>query len=199
MKKEAIFIQKSIRVFFTAVCLIIFVSSILLLSKTDQNASALAPLSPFPTTFKITNTAAPTSTNTPSPTFTPALITGVLNCNTVAAGVTCANNGSYLDYNVNINVTGLTGGATAGNITIGTYTRGTSGGEMGMMSDFVHSETSGWPSNTVFSRVVIQPFDAAGVGYDGFSSGTGTNVSVTNNTADWRYIGGSGGGRILYL
>jgi hypothetical protein len=108
-------------------------------------------------------------------------------------GVTCTNHGSYLDYNINIVVTGLTGGATAGNITIGSYTRGTSGGEMGMMSNFVHSETSGWSENTVYSQVIIQPFDAAGVGYAGFTSGAGTNVSVTNKVSDWRYIGGSGG------
>lgn len=144
-----------------------------------------------------------TPTATPSPiataTFTPipvtptaTLITGVLTCNTVAAGVTCANHGSYLDYNININVTGLTGGATAYNIPIGTYKRSTSGGYMGMMSDFVHSETSYYSQNSVFSMVRIQPFDAARVDYASFTSGAGTYVQVTNSVNDWRFIGGTG-------
>jgi len=66
MKKEAIFIQKSIRVIFTAVYLIIFVSSILPLSKTGQSASARILLSPFPTQIR-TEPPPPTSTPSPSP------------------------------------------------------------------------------------------------------------------------------------
>lgn len=147
------------------------------------------------------NTSTPTPTITASPTATatftpipatPTLITGVLTCNTVVVGVTCANHGSYLDYNININVTGLTGGATAYNIPIGTYKRSTSGGYMGMMSDFVHSETSYYSPNSVFSMVRIQPFDAARVDYASFTSGAGTYVQVTNSVNDWRFIGGTG-------
>ena len=149
---------------------------------------------PTPTiTFTPTQTPTSTITSTPTLTFTPTLITGVLTCNTVAAGVTCINYGSYLDYNINIVVTGLTGGATASGITIGSYKRSTNGGTMGMMSDFVHSETSVYAQNTVLSLVSIQPFDAAAVNYAAFTSGAGTNVSVTNKTSDWRYIGGTGG------
>ncbi len=101
--------------------------------------------------------------------------------------------GTYLDYSINIHVTGLTGGATASEIYIGSYKRSTSGGYMGMISDFVHSETSGYPQNSVLSWVLIQPFDASGVGYPGFVSDSGTNASVTNKVSDWRYIGGTGG------
>jgi len=147
-----------------------------------------------PTNTPMNTKQVPTrATQTNTPTATPTLISGILACNTVAPDVTCTNNGSYLDYSININITGLTGGATAGYTFIGTYTRSTSGGEMGMMSNFVHSETSGWPLNIVSSKVFIHPFDAQGVGYTGFTSGAGTNVSVTNNTAGWQYIGGSGG------
>lgn len=135
------------------------------------------------------SSSAVAQTSTPTPT----LISGVLACNTVAAGVTCTNHGTYLDYSLNIVVTGLTGGTTASDIFIGTYTRSTSGGYMGMMSDFVHSETSVYPDNTVLSFVGIQPFDASGMGYASFTSAPGTNVNVTNQTSDWRYIGGSGG------
>lgn len=66
----------------------------------------------------------PTIVFTATPSVTPTLISGVLSCDTVAPGVTCTNYGTYLDYNINIVVTGLTGGATAYNIFIATFMRG---------------------------------------------------------------------------
>ncbi len=201
MNKEANSPIKSFSFVIIGLLLIIINGKSFLSSKGNQLISIPIPSTPTgendsPTSTPVNTKPVPTRstrTNTPSPTATPTLISGVLTCNTVVAGVTCTNNGSYLDYNININVTGLTGGATAGDITIGTYKRSTSGGYMGMMSNFVHSETSGDSRNTVFSSVVIHPFDAGGAVYTGFTSVAGTNVSVTNKTADWRYIGGSGG------
>ena len=144
------------------------------------------------------DTDTPTPSLTSSPTFTntntPTLISGVLTCNTVVAGVTCINYGTYLDYNINIVVTGLTGGATASGITIGTYKRSTSGGYMGMSSDFMHCETSNYPNNKVYSSVRLKPFDAGAVNYPGFTSGAGMNACVANLVpTDWRYIPGTKG------
>lgn len=152
-------------------------------------ASPNVPLSPLPTLIRTVTARPPTS----SPTAT--LVSGVLSCNTVAPGVTCTDYGTYLDYNIDISVSGLTGGATAGYIFIGTYQRTTNGGEMGMTSSFIHCETSGYVSNTVSSAVHIQPFDASGIWYPWFTNDTGgTSVCVKNNVAnDWRYIPGSGG------
>ena len=194
MLKEAKSIQITISFIFAGLLLIVFTVSIILPLQPGQTVSAMNLL-------QAEDTATPTATleDTPTPTFTPTFtstrtptfITGVLTCNTVVAGVTCTNYGTYLDYNININVTGLTGGTTAYNITIGTYKRSTSGGNMGMMSNFVHSETSIYSQNKVFSMVRVQPFDAARVDYASFTSGAGTNVYVVNNTDSWRYIGGT--------
>lgn len=150
---------------------------------------------PTPTqTYTPTITLTPSNTPTSTITNTPTLISGVLTCNTAVAGVTCTNYGTYLDYNINIVVTGLTGGATTPSITIGSYKRSTNGGYMGMSSDFQHCETSGYSQNTIYSAVGINPFDAAGFLYPSFTNGPGTNVCVNNNVpADWRYVNGSGG------
>lgn len=113
----------------------------------------------------------------------------MLSCDTVASGVTCTNYGTYLDYNINIVVSGLTGGATAYDIFIGTYKQTTNPGYMGMSSNFTHCETSSYINNTVSSAVGISPWGGAGVLYPAFISGAGTNVCVTNQVAnDWRYV-----------
>lgn len=152
-------------------------------------ASPDMPLSPFPTLIRTVTARPPTS----SPTAT--LVSGVLTCDTTAPGVTCTDYGTYLDYNINISVSGLPIGATASDTFIGTYQRTTNGGEMGMTSSFIHCETSGYVSNTVSSAVHIQPFDAPGIWYPWFTNDTGgTRVCVKNNAVnDWRYIAGSGG------
>lgn len=142
----------------------------------------------------VTDTLTPTNIPTGTPTLTPTLISGVLSCDAVALGVTCTNYGTYLDYNINIVVTGLTGGATASSIYIGTYKRTTNGGYLGMSSDFGQCETSWFLENSVYSAVTILPFDASGVNYPGFVSDVGTAVCVHNYIQnDWRYIGGTGG------
>jgi hypothetical protein len=159
-----------------------------LLASPSAARTRRGPSPPATTGFTYTPTATSTFTATPT------LISGVLSCDTVAPGLTCTDYGTYLDYNINIVVTGLTGGATANDNFIGTYRRTTNGGEMGMTSDFTHCETSGYIYNTVSSAVHIQPFDAAGILYPVFASSTGTDVCVTNNVVnDWRSIGGSGG------
>ncbi|WKZ36956.1 MAG: hypothetical protein QY332_03335 [Anaerolineales bacterium] len=184
-------IQRIIRFACAGLLLAVFISVIIFPSPPEQTASAMNSLDEG-------DTATPTATleNTPTftatPTRTPTLISGVLTCNTVATGVTCTNYGTYLKYDININVTGLTGGATASNIFIGTYKRSTNGGWMGMMSNFIHAETSIHQSNKVFSMVRISPFDAAAVDYASFTSGAGTNVYVINSVNHWRYIAGTG-------
>ncbi|WKZ36959.1 MAG: amidase domain-containing protein [Anaerolineales bacterium] len=182
-------IQRIIRFACAGLLLAVFISVIIFPSPPEQTASAMSSLDEG-------DTATPTATleNTPTSTATPTrtLISGVLTCNTVATGVTCTNYGTYLKYDININVTGLTGGATASNIFIGTYKRSTNGGWMGMMSNFIHAETSIHQNNKVFSMVRISPFDAAAVDYASFTSGAGTNVYVINSVNHWRYIAGTG-------
>ncbi len=97
-----------------------------------------------------------------TPLSAPMRADGGLTCNGTPAGVTCTDYGAYLDYSINIHVTGLTGGATAFDIFIGSYSRSTDGGEMGMMSDFVHSEMSWYPQNNVNSAVSIRTRNAGG-------------------------------------
>jgi hypothetical protein len=121
-------------------CIFKVLSSLILLAVFCTNQVAAAPGNSANQAEK--NVTPPISLISTTHALMPALDTGVLTCNSVAAGVTCTNHGSYLDYNINIVVTGLTGGATAYDIFIGSYIRSTNGGYMGMMSDFVHSETS---------------------------------------------------------
>jgi len=137
------------------------------------------PLSPFPTTIK--------ETDTPYVTATPTLISGVLSCNTVAPGVTCTNYGTYLDYNINIVVTGING--TANDISIGTYIQTTNPGYVGMSSNFTHCETSAFTGNTISSAVAIEPWGGTPTTYPYFFSGAGVNVCTTNHVVnDWRYV-----------
>lgn len=149
-----------------------------------------------PTFTPTVPTETPTPTlppSTPTITPTPTLITGVLTCGTTANGVTCTNKGSYLDYDINFKVKGLTGGTTVYSIFIGTYKRSTTGGYMGMTSNFVHAETSSDARNTVLSLVRIKPFDSGNVDYPSFTGGPGIKVPVMNQVSDWRYIAGTGG------
>ncbi len=133
----------------------------------------------------------PTLLFTATPSATLTLISGALSCDTTAPGVTCANYGTYLDYNINIVVEGLTGGATAYDNFIGTFKRADGGGYLGMQSDFWHGETSGYGSNTVLSKVRIQQNGYAYVDYASFTSGAGYDVSVHNQTDEWKDVPGS--------
>lgn len=188
MKKEPYPIQKNITYVFAVSILMVFGGSFMLSLKPAHSVSALQEAASDTPTLPLTFT----QTNTP--TSTPTLISGVLTCNTVTTGVTCTNYGTYLDYNINKVVTGLTGGATASSITIGSYKRSTNGGYMGMSSDFQHCETSGYSQNTVYSAVGINPFDAGGFLYPSVTGGPGINVCVHDNVlGDWRYVNGSGG------
>ncbi|WKZ36921.1 MAG: hypothetical protein QY332_03155 [Anaerolineales bacterium] len=184
-------IQRIIRFACAGLLLAVFISTITLPSQPGESVSAMKLLQAGDTATP-TATLENTPTSTATPTRTPTLISGVLTCNTVATGVTCTNYGTYLKYDININVTGLPGGATASNIFIGKYKRSTNGGWMGMMSNFIHAETSIHQSNKVFSMVRISPFDAAAVDYASFTSGAGTNVYVINSVNHWRYIAGTG-------
>ncbi len=129
-----------------------------------------------------------------APTVTP--VRGVLSCyGTPPAGVTCTNMGNYLVFDIQKVVTGLTGGATMSNFTVGQYKRNGGSSQMGVVANYVHTETSGYALNTVYTGVSVCPFDAGCVNYAGFasSSGAGT-VSVTNSMSpDFRSIGGSTG------
>ena len=172
---------------YAGILFLLFVAAIGLASPSEQSVSAMKALQ-----VEETHTSTPlTTTPTPTLTLTPTFISGVLSCNTVTTGVTCINHGTYLEFVINKVVTGLTGGATASNITIGTFKRTTTGGWLGMMSNFMHSETSNYQQNWITSRVSIKTPDAGTVYYDQFANGPGTYVSVNNIATDWRYVGGS--------
>ncbi|MBM3180464.1 MAG: hypothetical protein FJZ86_08920, partial [Chloroflexi bacterium] len=108
MRNKVNLTQKTISYTFVGLLIVVFLSSIALPSQSGESVAAMNALDAGDTdtpTVTLENTPTPTTTFTP--TVTPTFIGGVLTCNTVAAGVTCTNYGTYLDYNINIIVTGL--------------------------------------------------------------------------------------------